>query len=87
MEIEKKKVPGKDKRETLSFIPLIPLVGVNHLQPILHISKIMVHCYSTDKTINKFAIGYIIKTYLNCNKVFIVQVEKCLSVLFASRKM
>ena len=75
MEIEKKKVPGKDKRETLSFIPLIPLVGVNHIQPILHISKIMVHCYSTDENINQFEISYTINPSLNCNKIFRIQVE------------
>ena len=54
----------------------MPLVGVNHFQPILHMPKIMVHCYSTYETINKFAISYMINPSLNCNKVFRVQVEK-----------
>ena len=49
-----KKNPGKDKRETLDVISLMPLVGVNHSQPILHMYKIMVHCYSTDENINQF---------------------------------
>ena len=53
----------------------MPLVGVNHRKPILHMSKIMVHCYSTDETINQFVIGYIVSPSLNCNKVFRVQVE------------
>ena len=44
---KKNKVPGKDKWETLDVIPLIPLVGVNYCQPLLHMSKIRVHCYST----------------------------------------
>ena len=61
--------------ETLAVIPLIPLVGVNHSQPILHISKIMLHCYSTNETINPFSIGYIINPSLNCKKVFIEKVE------------
>ena len=65
-----KKLPGKDKWETLDVILLMPLVGVNNCQPILHMSKIMVHCYSTDETINQFVIGYIINPSLNCNKVF-----------------
>ena len=65
----------------------MPLVGVNNCQPILHMSKIMVHCYSTDETINQFAIGYMINPSLNCNKVFRVQFEKCLSVSFNSRTM
>ena len=63
------------------------LLGVNHGQPILCMSKIMVHCYSTDETINQFAIGYMIHPSLNCNKVFRVQVEKFSSVSFAYRKM
>ena len=49
--------PGKDKWETLDVIPLMPLVGVNHRQPILNMSKRMVYCYSTDESINMFAIG------------------------------
>ena len=47
----------------------------------------MVHCYSTDETINQFAICYMINPSLNCYKVFRVQVEKCLIVSFNSRKM
>ena len=31
-----------------------------HRQPILHMSKIMVHCYYKDETINQFSIGYMI---------------------------
>ena len=54
LEKEKRKNPGKYKWETLSTIQLIPLVGVNLRQHILHMSKIMVHYYSTDETINQF---------------------------------
>ena len=68
--------PGKDKWETLDVIPLVSLVGLIHCQPILHISKIMVHFYSTYETINQFAIGYMINPSLNCNKVYREQVEK-----------
>ena len=50
-------------------------------------SKIMVRCYTTDETINPFAIGYIINPSLNCNKVFRVKFEKVLSVSFRPRKM
>ena len=62
----KEKNPGKHKWETLDVIPLMPLVGVNNFQPILHMSKIMVNCYSTDETINQFSIGYMINPSLNC---------------------
>ena len=77
IELKKKEtLPGKDKWETLAVIPLMPLVGVNNIQPILHMYKIMVKCYSTDETINQFVIGYMINPSLNCNKVFRIQVEK-----------
>ena len=65
----------------------MPLVGIKNLQPVLHMSKIMVHYYYTDENINQCAIGYMINPSLNCNKVFRVQVEKCLSILIAARKM
>ena len=48
------------KRELLTVIPLMPIVGVNHRLRILHLSKRMVHIYSTEKTIHQFEIGYII---------------------------
>ena len=38
------------------------LVGVNHRQPILHMPKKTVHCYTTDEIINQFAIVYMIIT-------------------------
>ena len=47
----------------------------------------MVHCYSIDEIINKFAIGYMINPSLNCNKVFREQVEKWLSVSFHKNTM
>ena len=61
------------------------IVGVNHCQHILHMSKIMVHCYTTDENINPFSIGYIINPSLKCDNVFKIQVEIFLSVLFSFR--
>ena len=56
------KVPGKDEWEKLSIIILMPIVGWNNFQPILHLSKRMVHCYLADENINQFAIGYMVNT-------------------------
>ena len=70
LEKEKKKLPGKYKWETLDVITLMPLVGVNHHQPILKLSKRMVHYCSTYESINQFVIGYIINPSPNFNKVF-----------------
>ena len=45
--MNKIKVPVKDKWETPVIIPLMPIVRLNHRQPILYMSKILVHCYTT----------------------------------------
>ena len=54
----------------------MPIVGVNHCQPTLYMSKIMVYCYTTYGTINKFAIGYMINPSIHLNNIFRTQVEK-----------
>ena len=79
---EKKKIETRYGWETLDVIPLLPSVGVNHCQHILHMSKIMVHIYSTGDRINPFAIGYMIKPFLNVNKVFREKVENFLNAKF-----
>ena len=48
----------------------MPLVGINHRQPILHMSKRMVHFYYTDERINKFEMGFMINSSIKCNRVF-----------------
>ena len=40
------------------------ILGVNHRLPILNQFKIMVHIYTTGKTIHPFSIGYMINTLL-----------------------
>ena len=54
----------------IDFIPLLPLIGVNHIQPIIHMSKIMVYLYTTDEQINQFVIGCMINPSLRVNRVF-----------------
>ena len=78
-----KKIPAKDKWELPAIIPLMPIVGVNIHLPILHMSKIMVHIYTTDKTVHQFYIGYMINPSLHINKIFKTQVEKCLGCSFS----
>ena len=63
------------------------IVGVNNSLPILHPSKIMVHIYTTGKTIHKFSTGYMINPSLHFNKMFKTQVEKCLGCSFSIRKI
>ena len=75
LEKQNKTFQAKINWEKLNVTPLMPLVGVNNCQTILHMSKIMVHCYSTDESINKFLIDYMINPSLNCDKLFREQVE------------
>ena len=85
--IGKKKIETKYRWETLYFILLLLLVGVNHHRPILHMSKRMVHLYSTDERINPFAIFYMINPSLCVNKVFREQAEKFLKDRFHGKTM
>ena len=50
-------------------------------------SKIKVHCYSTDEHINQFSIGYMINSLLKCDKVFRLKVGTFLSFSFAYNTM
>ena len=68
---KEKKKSEKDKWELPVVIPLIPIVGVNHRLPILHLYKIIIHIYSTEKTIHPFANGYMLNPFLRINNVFI----------------
>ena len=67
---ENNKIQSKDKWEYCGFIPLFPLLGVNHHLPIFHMSKLIININSTEKRINKSAIGYMVNPKLNVNKVF-----------------
>ena len=71
---------------TSKYGPLT-LLGVNHCQPILHMSKILVYIYTTYERINKFLIGYMINPTLHVNKVFREQVEKLLRDNFYQNTM
>ena len=65
----------------------MPIVGVNHRLLILHMSKRMVHIYTTEKTIHQFPIGYMINTSLHFNKIFKTEVESCLGCSITIRKI
>ena len=82
LEKENQKVLGKDRWETLDVIQLLPLVGLNNRQPILNMSKRMVHCYYIYESINQFEVGYMVNPSLNFDKLSRKQVEICLSATF-----
>ena len=62
----------------------MPIVGVKNRLPILHMSKIMVYIFSTEKNVNQFAIGYMINPSLHINKMFKTKVKKCLGCYFST---
>ena len=49
LEQENKKIDTKYIWETIDIIPLLPLLVVNHRQPIIQMSKVMVYIYTTDE--------------------------------------
>ena len=65
----------------------MPIVGVNNRLPILHMSKIMVHFHSTEKTLHQCAIYYMINPYLHINRIFREQVQKYLGCYFSTKTM
>ena len=65
----------------------MPILGVNHHLPILHITKRMVPIYTTCKTIYQFLIGYMINPSLQFNKILKIQVENFLGCSFSIRIM
>ena len=72
IELEKrKKIETKYIWETIDVIPLLTLVGMNHRQPIIQMSKTMVYLYTRYEQINPFKIGYMINPSLHINRVFI----------------
>ena len=60
----------------MDTIPIFPLLGVNLCQTTLHMSKILVYLYTTDRCIDQFETCFMINLTLHVNKVFIEQVEK-----------
>ena len=70
LEKEKKKITSKYRWETIDAIPLLPLIGVKHRQPIVHMYKRLVYLYTTDKQVNQFAVGFMINPSLHVKRVF-----------------
>ena len=84
---EKKIFPAKDKWELPAVITLMPIVGVNDRLPLLHLSKIMVHIYTTEKTIRQFTIGYMINSSLHINRIFREKIQTFLGCSFSTKTM
>ena len=49
-------------------MPMLPLLGANHLLPVLNMAKRFIWIEETGKLINYFDIGYIIYSIFHVNK-------------------
>ena len=56
--------------EQCNVILLLPLLGVNNHQPLLHMDKTFIYINNTEKLINQFSIGYMVNPKLHVQKVF-----------------
>ena len=57
-------------------IMLLPLLGVDNCQPLLHIYNTFIYINSTETSINRFSIEYMVNRTLHVNKVFREQLDK-----------
>ena len=63
-------------------MPMLPLLGLDHCLPLLHMSTFFICINETKKPINGFAIENRINPGLNVKTSFIYQVGKCMHTTF-----
>ena len=73
---------SKDKWNYCHHFPILPLLGVIHLLPLLHISKSFVYLHKTKELIVKFEIAYMVNPILHVDKSFKEKVEKYMNDMF-----
>ena len=64
------KIKNKDRWKYCHNFPILPVLGVNHSLPLLHIAKSYIWINETSGHINESAIGYMINPTLHVNKSF-----------------
>ena len=77
------KIPAKDKKEIPFYYSNNANSRIQSSSTYIEFIYKMIHIYTTGKTINQLAIGYIINPSLQFNNTFITQVEKFLGVSFS----
>ena len=82
----KEKAPVKERCEIPAIISLMPILGVNNYQHILHMPKRMVYCYTTGGNMNQFTTGYMINPSPKFNNAFRTKVGKLLGVSSSATK-
>ena len=63
-------------------MPMLLLLGYNHILLLLHMAKPFIWLKETGERINEFDIGYMINPGFHDNKAFKEQVEKCMNTTF-----
>ena len=61
---------NKDKWKYFHYMHILPLLGVNHVLPLLHRAKSFIWIEETKERINEFGIGYMINPNVYVNKDF-----------------
>ena len=84
---ENNEILTKEIWETIDAIHLLLLIGVNYCQTLIHMYRILVDLYPTEKQINQFSVGYIINPLLHVNEVFREKVENVLIATFHENTM
>ena len=59
-----------DKWNYCHHFPILPLLGINHRIPLLHMAKNFVCLHNKEERINEFVIRYIVNPTLHVNKSF-----------------
>ena len=65
-------------------MPILSLLGGNHVLPLFHMYKRFIWFNETKKRINEFKIGYMINPNLNINKSFREQVGNFMKTTFGA---
>ena len=65
-----KKIKTKDRLDYFNHVPMLSLLGGNHLLPLFRMAERYICLNKTKKHSNEFKIGYMINTGLYINKTF-----------------
>ena len=78
------KIKNKDRSNYCHRMPMFPLLGANHLLPLLHMDKRFICLEETGDHISEVETGYMITPSFHVNKAFRYQVGKFMNTTFGA---
>ena len=78
------KIKNKDRWNYCHRMPMFPLLGANHLLPLLHMDKRFICLEETGDHISEVETGYMITPSFHVNKAFRYQVGKFMNTTFGA---